>query len=91
MMGWGNTMWGYGTGIWGSGNYWWMGLIGMAVQLVFWVALIVIGINLFRSYRSRTQVGHYSQNSALDILRERYAKGEIDSEEYNRRKQDLVK
>ena len=43
MMGWG--MWGYGAGygngFLGNGNYWWMGLIGMALQLIFWIALII--------------------------------------------------
>ncbi|MDI6877898.1 MAG: SHOCT domain-containing protein [Desulfitobacteriaceae bacterium] len=95
MMGWGN-MWGYGgysgygNGLLGNGNYWWMGLIGMALQLAFWIALIVIGVKLFRNYSSRTTVGHYTRdNNPLDILRERYARGEIDAEEYQRRKNDL--
>ena len=90
MMGWGN-MWGYGysNGFWGNGNYWWMGLLGMAIQLLFWIALIVIGVKLFRSYSSRTPVGHHSKDNSLDILRERYARGAIDADEYNRRKHDL--
>ncbi|KJR47331.1 hypothetical protein UF75_2323 [Desulfosporosinus sp. I2] len=93
MMGWG--MWGYssgyGNGFLGNGNYWWMSLIGIALQLIFWIALIVIGVKLFRGYGSRTPVGYHAPNNALDILRERYARGEIDAEEYQRRKQDLSK
>lgn len=92
MMGWG--MWGYGSGygngFLGNGNYWWMGLVGIVLQLAFWIALIVIGVKLFRHYSTRTPVGHNVQNSALDILRDRYARGEIDAEEYQRRKQDLT-
>ncbi len=93
-MGWGNMMWGYGSGygngFLGNGNYWWVGLIGMAVQLIFWIALIVIGVNLFRNYITKAPVGHYSKDNPLNVLRERYARGEIDSEEYSRRKHDLM-
>lgn len=91
-MGWGH-MWGYGygNGLVGNGNYWWMGLIGMALQLIFWIALIVIGVKLFRNYSTKTPVSHYIQDNSMNILRERYAKGEIDSEEYQRRKDDLSK
>lgn len=92
MMGWGNMMggWGYGPGFYG-GNFGWAGmLIGMVIQVIFWIIIIVIAVKLFRSYNKRGQMGHFSGNNALNILRERYARGEIDTEEYNRRKQDLL-
>ena len=90
MMGW----WGYGPGYnagYGLNNgYWWTGLIGMAVQLIFWIALILIGVYFFRRLGPRVSSGSFVRNDAsLDILRERYARGEIDSEEYERRKQNL--
>lgn len=93
MGGWGNMMgrWGYGPSV-GNGGYWWMGLVGMAFQLIFWVAIIAIGIYLFkRMGSSRMTVGTFGRPDALDILKERYAKGEIDTDEYQRRKQDLQK
>lgn len=102
MSGWGN-MWnyGYGNGWGGNGGYWWVGLIGLALQLLFWIAIIVIAVKLFHSYEMRTSrgAGHNQHNAAafpqqgdrsLDILRERYARGEIDTEEYQRRKNDLM-
>ncbi|MFZ3100675.1 MAG: SHOCT domain-containing protein [Desulfitobacteriaceae bacterium] len=93
MGGWGNMMggWGYGSSV-GNGGFWWMGLVGMAFQLIFWVAIIAIGIYLFKRLGdSRTTVGAFGRPDAFDILKERYARGEIDADDYQRRKQDLQK
>ncbi len=66
-------------------------------MLLFW-ALIVLGIvflwrtlNTGRAARGRDERGALGDRSdrALEILRERYAKGEIDDEEFQRRKRDL--
>ena len=87
-------MWGYGpwfnNGAWGNGGYWWMGLVMMAVQILFWGLLIWFGVSLFRK-GSGHSYSTYGRNEALDILRERYARGEIDIEEFRRRKEDLTK
>ncbi|MDI6915999.1 MAG: SHOCT domain-containing protein [Desulfitobacteriaceae bacterium] len=91
--GWGNMMggWGYGPSV-GNGGFWWMGLMGMAFQLIFWVAIIALGIYLFKRIGlSRMTVGSSGRPDAFDILKERYARGEIDADEYQRRKQDLQK
>jgi len=87
MGGWG---WGYGPGTYG-GNYWWMGLIGMAIQILFWVGIIVLGVYLFRRLSPRVSGGPIGRSDALDILRERFARGEIDAEEYQRRREILQK
>lgn len=76
MMGWGGTMYGG---------------IGM---LLFWGVIIVLLVLFARSYIGgvRTQAASRSPNSgstALDILQERYAKGEINKEEYEQRKKTL--
>ena len=74
MGGWGNMMggWGYGSSV-GNGGYWWMGLVGMAFQLIFWVALIALGIYLFKmmdlSNSSRMKDGPFRQSDSLDILK----------------------
>ncbi|AFM42817.1 putative membrane protein [Desulfosporosinus acidiphilus SJ4] len=92
MGGWGNMMggWGnggYGYGGYGGGGYGWMGMI---MPLIFGIGIILLGIYLFRRNTSQVHTGGLGRhNSGLDILRERYARGEIDSAEYQIRKQDL--
>lgn len=81
--------WGPGYGVNGfGGGYWWTGLVAMALQALFWIALIAIGVYLFR--RSAGYGHRQVHNSALDILNERFARGEITSEEYKRMKQGLL-
>ncbi|MCO5386889.1 MAG: SHOCT domain-containing protein [Desulfosporosinus sp.] len=82
MNGWG----GYGAY---SGGYWWMGLIGMVVQMIFWIGLFVLGVYLFRRIGKQTPIETANRRDALDILRERYARGDIDTEEFNIRRDIL--
>lgn len=79
-------MWnGWGPGGWGAG-------LGMIFMALFWVlavagAVVVIGWILRQSERGdRRSTG---DGAALAILRERYARGEIGREEYERMKRDL--
>jgi len=73
-----------------DGSAWWLGLVSMAMYLLFWAAVIVIAVILFKRYflpGSRFLAG---EDKALAILRERYAKGEIDADEFKRKKADLA-
>ncbi|MFN7085213.1 MAG: SHOCT domain-containing protein [Burkholderiales bacterium] len=79
-------MWGdMGMG-WGGG---WGILSGL--HMVLWWVLLILGIVvLFRlliggSLRS----GRETTDRALEILKERYARGEIGKEEYEQKKRDL--
>ena len=70
-----------------EGMGWWM-VFGGAWTIVFWVgliALIIWGVNRFtrRDDSSRKQ-------SPLDLTKERYAKGEITREEFEKIKKDLI-
>lgn len=60
----------------------WAGMIWM---VVFWVALIAFGVWAVRQFSSRSATG----SSAGDILAERFAKGEIDAEEFASRRREL--
>ncbi len=73
-------MQGYGWG--GAG----MGL-GMLLFWVLVVALIAVGLKIFTS--SRDLGLRDKEKSALDILKERYARGEIGREEFEQKKHDL--
>lgn len=77
--GWGHPMWGM-WGAWGIG----MGLM----MLVFWgliIVALVLGIRWLV-----TQGREPRSDSALDILRQRYARGEITKEQFEAMKQDLT-
>jgi putative membrane protein len=57
------------------------------------ILLVLIAYYMFSSSNSGGSccMGHQSQaNTSLDILNERYARGEIQSEEYLERKQELL-
>jgi putative membrane protein len=73
---------------WGMHPMWGMWGIGMMLfMLVFW-GLVVAGIVV--AIRWLVQQGKGSRSdAALEILRERYARGEIDREEFLARKRDL--
>lgn len=62
--------------------------------MFFFIALIIC-IGIFFLIRVLVKLkrgdGFSTNNNALDILKERYARGEIDDEEYNRRKAELKK
>lgn len=76
--------WGYGG--YGSGGY---GIMGIGMHLIFWIGIILLGSYIFRHNAPHNQTGGLSKSSGMDILRERYARGEIDSAEYQSRKKDL--
>ncbi len=72
--------------LWGMWGAWGFGM--MLMMLVFW-GLIIVGLVL--GIRWLVSQGRESgSDTALDILRQRYARGEIDKEEFEARKRDLA-
>jgi putative membrane protein len=71
------------------GNIWPFG-IGLSVgEILVWIALILIFVAIFRGSRhSQTNTG--DSHTALDILKERYAKGEVTKKEFDSIKKDLA-
>ncbi|QLG49899.1 SHOCT domain-containing protein [Natrinema halophilum] len=80
MMGgaWGHGMWGGGTG---AG---WMALVAVLMQLLFVAAIVGAGY-----YLVRTLAGGDDTDRALEELRLAYARGDLNDEEYERRRDAL--
>lgn len=68
----------------------WMGLLSPALHLVFFIVIILLAIILLRRHGSKVRMFKKQNDPALKILGERYAQGEIDTEEYNQRKHVLT-
>lgn len=75
---WGDGMYGYGMG-WG-----WFGFI---LMIAFWVLAILGIVYLVKAIAGRGVSS--KEETPLDILKKRYARGEIDAEEFARKKKDL--
>lgn len=72
-------MWGGDFG-WHSG---WMGFGGF----LFWGLVIAAIVFAMRGHRCGHR--HSSEKTALDILKERYARGEIGDEEFRQKRKEL--
>ena len=71
---------------------WGMGWFGGIFMLVFWILVIVAIIFFIRwlIHSSRGVPGSSQSGSrAMEILKERYARGEINKEEFDEKKKDL--
>lgn len=76
---------------WHFGTHWgWSHMIfGPLIMVLFWVALIVAIIFAVRWISGRRSDSSDTQKTPIEILRERYARGEIDKEEFEERKRIL--
>jgi len=76
-------MWGFGP-FGGIFHVWWGAASGL-----FWLAvvvLVIVAVSRGRPFPGQPFWGH----SALDILEQRYARGEIGRDEYLQKKKDLL-
>ena len=72
--------------IWGLSGPWHLGI--MLLMLAFWGAVIagvVLSIRWLRSQGERR-----GSDPALEILRQRYARGDISKEEFDAKRRDLA-
>ncbi|MFH0806125.1 MAG: SHOCT domain-containing protein [Candidatus Brennerbacteria bacterium] len=76
MMHWG----GYG---WDGG---WLGWVGMAI---WWVLIVFLVVSAIRWFSDRADSAAPRGKSALEILEERYVKGEIEKKEYQEKRKAL--
>jgi putative membrane protein len=78
-----NAMW-HSMWAWDGGWAW----FGVA-QLLWWVLVIGAAVVLFRSMAGGRRANRPPVDRAFEILRERFARGEIDQGEYDQRVQHL--
>jgi putative membrane protein len=76
---------------WGHPMMWGWGMGMMVMMLVFW-GLVIGGVVLLVRWLAGLGSGREGggRDRALEILRERYARGEIDREEFESRRRDLA-
>ncbi len=67
-----------------------MGGFGMGFMGIFWVAIIAVVVILAWQYLKPDKTLGSPERSSLDILKLRYARGEIDKKEYEDKKRDLI-
>ena len=81
-------MWHWGWG-WGHGAYgfpfWWLGAGVRVILIAAVITAVVYVVRIFSRPGSRRR----DEESALDILQKRYARGEITKEQYEEMKRDI--
>ena len=73
-----------------GGNYGWGMGYGGFFMILFWV-LVILGVVYIVQAAVRSRTGPEQKESPLDVLKKRYARGEITKEEYEKMKDDLIK
>lgn len=64
------------------------GPLGMVINLVFWVMIIVLAVWLFQTFFRKKNTAE-GPHGPLEVLKHRYAAGEINREEFERMKKEL--
>lgn len=72
----------------GYSTFWWLHILFQIFWVVVLIAIIVITIRWIRSGKI-LRCHRHGGNSALDVLKERYVKGEINKEEFEEKKRDI--
>ena len=74
-----------------SWDYDWFSPFGWSwhiIMVFFWVLVIAVTVILIKNIGGNGKKEEYG-NSAIEILKERYAKGEIDKREFNKMVKEL--
>ncbi|MDP2598823.1 MAG: SHOCT domain-containing protein [Candidatus Liptonbacteria bacterium] len=77
-----NTMMNFGFGPFGG--------FGWIFMILWWVLIIAGIVALIKWLTSQSRDTHNQERTTLDILKGRYAKGEIDKKEFEEKKKDLA-
>ena len=69
-----------------------LSILGFIFQIFFWGLVIMLVIKLFKGFhccQHEVTEQANNENKSLEIVKERYAKGEIDKKEFEQLKKDL--
>lgn len=69
-------------------HWWWGPGFGWIFMILFWV-VIILGIVALAKWLFSGSIGGGPGRGPLDILKERYARGEITREQYEQMRRDL--
>ncbi len=79
-----------------STGYWPFAAVDIFFMILWWVFLIVVIVSIVRwaihagrRHDKHEHWGVWKEDSAMKILKDRYARGEIDKKEFDEKKQDL--
>lgn len=92
---WGGASGGYGGGMMGPGmmgGFGVLGWFGPILMVLFWVLVVWGIVALIRgaNWSGRPDSTPTPPDSAIDVLKKRYARGEINKQEFEEKKKDLV-
>jgi putative membrane protein len=73
-------------GMWGDGYG--MGYMGHGMGVILWIVVIVLIVFAVKWFSDRNGPKH-SPKTGIDVLKERYAKGEIDKPEFGEKRDVL--
>ncbi|MEO6908231.1 MAG: SHOCT domain-containing protein [Abditibacteriaceae bacterium] len=66
------------------------GWFGWIIMILFWILVVFVIFMLIKGFSGGSRnSSHDYEKSPLDILKERYAKGEIEQEEFDEKKKNL--
>jgi putative membrane protein len=77
-------MYGYDHNMFGFGGFW---------MIIFWIIIIVVLVLLIKSLVGRGSSGNGGKSegpTSMEILKRRYASGEMSKEEFEQKKKDLT-
>jgi len=78
---------GYSDWMWGGAGFM-HGPVGLFVMVLFWALIIGLVVKLYQFFFSSKS--RQNGSSALDILKKRYASGEISKAEFDQMKKDIA-
>ncbi|MHB1125391.1 MAG: SHOCT domain-containing protein [Bacillota bacterium] len=80
---------------WGMGAGWGLfGILWMLIMAAFWIGIIAliiyVALRVFKHFGMKLPIEGQRLDSPLDILKRRFAAGEINAEEYQQIKKELM-